>query len=90
MAHSRLIVDANTFSEFYGTPTKEAGLILQWVYRQNGQLVIGGTDFKREIERLPKFAEQLKIVKTNTAGRGLLELPDEAVDAECERIKRLP
>jgi hypothetical protein len=58
--------------------------VLKWIAYGNGRMILGGTKYKQELERAPKF---LKILSEFEKSRKVIEIPREKVDALALGLK---
>lgn len=82
-----IVIDANRIPSVlnpYATDHSEFKPILDWIDRHNARIVYGGTKYKTELLKMPKYFGVL--LQRKKAGQ-VYEADDGSVDAVAEEIK---
>jgi hypothetical protein len=83
-----LIIDTCTIpSVFNGSSQNHDRFIpvLEWITNGNGCMIYGGTKYKRELSKLPKF---FKIISELAKRRKAIELPSAPIDSYAAKLKK--
>ena len=81
-----LIVDVNTFPNVFSGNDKDFAPVKDWILKSSGKMIIGGTKYREEIAKLPKYARPLaELLKANK----IVKIDDEIVDQREGVIQKL-
>jgi hypothetical protein len=81
-----IVIDMNTLAPVFNQGSKkhkEFKPVRQWVVEGNGHLVYGGTGYKDELKKVPRYSRLFRLLKD--AGRAF-EVNEILVDSEHARL----
>lgn len=82
------VLDANAYSAFFSKPiSPEFAPLARWLYDERETcLVIGGSGYRKELDRLKNYL--VYVVNLKRSGK-LFEVSDDVVDCETKRVEEL-